>query len=268
MRAAGRARRAAPGRWCRRARRRRRIGRHGHPGDRGPGGDPARRAGDPPPCRRARSDGVGRHLQARGGRAAIEAGAASSTTCPASCIRTRWPLRAEWRGARRDHTRTPPKVKRTDPALYGDVAADVSTFLAERVAVAPERGVGEEQLILDPGPDFAKTPRQTVDALRDLPHLHERFARPLLLAISRKDFIARSPVAAPADRGAGTLAALGWCADAGRTWCGSTTSLPPATTSRCAPHSAARRRSRRNSCSTQHCGGSRRATDVARLRYC
>lgn len=116
------------------------------------------------------------------------------------------------------HTRTPPKVKRTDLALYdaaGGVAADVRAFLAERIAVARERGVGEDQLILDPGPDFAKTPRQTVDSLRDLPALHQQFARPLLLAISRKDFIGAITQRRPTDRAAGTLAALGWSADAG-----------------------------------------------------
>lgn len=113
------------------------------------------------------------------------------------------------------HTRTPPKVKRTDPGLYADVAADVRTFLAERIAVAHERGVGEDQLILDPGPDFAKTPRQTVEALRDLPALHDQFGRPLLLAISRKDFIGAITARPPKERGAGTLAALGWSVDAG-----------------------------------------------------
>ena len=115
------------------------------------------------------------------------------------------------------HTRTPPKVKLTDPAVYGaaGVAADVVAFLGERIAIARERGVGEDQLILDPGPDFAKTPRQTVDSLRDLPNLHARFARPLLLAISREDFIGALTGRRPKDRGAGTLAALGWAADAG-----------------------------------------------------
>lgn len=113
------------------------------------------------------------------------------------------------------HTRTPPKVKRTDPALYDDVAADVRAFLAERADVARAHGVGEEQLILDPGPDFAKTPRQTVDSLRDLPALHATFKRPLLLAISRKDFIGAITQRRPKDRAAGTLAALGWSVDAG-----------------------------------------------------
>ncbi|MBO9532310.1 MAG: dihydropteroate synthase [Solirubrobacteraceae bacterium] len=116
------------------------------------------------------------------------------------------------------HTRTPPKVKLTDPAIYeagGGVAIDVRAFLAERIATAREQGMDDEQLILDPGPDFAKTPRQTVESLRDLPALHETFGRPLLLAISRKDFIGAITQRRPKDRGAGTLAALGWCADHG-----------------------------------------------------
>ncbi|MFT4035893.1 MAG: dihydropteroate synthase [Patulibacter sp.] len=113
------------------------------------------------------------------------------------------------------HTRTPPKVKRTDPTLYDDIAADLAAFFDERLALARQQGVGEEQLILDPGPDFAKTPRQTVDALRALPQLHARYARPLLLAISRKDFIGALTQRAPRDREAGTLAALGWSVDQG-----------------------------------------------------
>lgn len=113
------------------------------------------------------------------------------------------------------HTRTPPKVKLTDPDLYEDVARDVVEFMEERIAIAVDRGVEREQLILDPGPDFAKTPRQTVEALRGTPLLDERFGRPLLLAISRKDFIGAITGRRPRDRGAGTLAALGAAADAG-----------------------------------------------------
>ena len=54
------------------------------------------------------------------------------------------------------HTRVAPKTK-AFPA-YGDVVADVLDLLRERSAVARERGVGEEQLLLDPGIDLAKTP--------------------------------------------------------------------------------------------------------------
>jgi dihydropteroate synthase len=87
------------------------------------------------------------------------------------------------------------------------VTAEVLDFLRERIAVAIERGVDPEQLILDPGPDFAKTPAQTVSLLTDVARLHE-LERPLLMAISRKDFIGALTGRAPRERLGGTLAAL------------------------------------------------------------
>jgi dihydropteroate synthase len=68
--------------------------------------------------------------------------------------------------------------------------------------------------VLDPGPDFAKTPAQTVAVLRRLDVLKE-LGRPLLLAVSRKDFIGAVTGRAPRERDAGTLAALAYGADAG-----------------------------------------------------
>jgi dihydropteroate synthase len=56
------------------------------------------------------------------------------------------------------HTRVAPKQKLLDPGLDGRVAEDVLAFLRERIELAIERGLAFEQLILDPGPDFAKTP--------------------------------------------------------------------------------------------------------------
>ena len=112
------------------------------------------------------------------------------------------------------HTRAAPKQRLQDPGLYDDVVSDVVGFLTERMAVARERGVDDEQLLLDPGPDFAKTPAQTVAVLRRLDALHE-LGRPLLLAISRKDFLGAVTGRPPAQRDAGTLAALGHGADAG-----------------------------------------------------
>jgi dihydropteroate synthase len=64
-----------------------------------------------------------------------------------------------------------------------------------------------EQLIVDPGPDFAKTPAQTIRLLADVQRVHE-LGRPLLMAISRKDFIGALTGRAPRERLAGTLAAL------------------------------------------------------------
>ena len=75
-------------------------------------------------------------------------------------------------------------------------------------------GVEHEQLIVDPGPDFAKTPAQTIALLADVQRLHE-LGRPLLMAISRKDFIGALTSRAPRERLAGTLAALAHGVDAG-----------------------------------------------------
>jgi dihydropteroate synthase len=104
------------------------------------------------------------------------------------------------------HTRARPKEK-AFPG-YDDVTADILELLRERMAFARGRGVTGEQLVVDPGPDFAKTPAETVEALRHLSDLRE-LGRPVLLAASRKDFVGALTGRSPADRLAGTLAAIG-----------------------------------------------------------
>ncbi len=105
------------------------------------------------------------------------------------------------------HTRAAPKQKLLDRSYDGRMLADVKALLAERIELARSRGVSVGQLMLDPGPDFGKTPFQTVEVLRGLRQLHE-LGRPLLLAISRKDFIGAITGRRPRERLAGTLAAL------------------------------------------------------------
>jgi dihydropteroate synthase len=111
------------------------------------------------------------------------------------------------------HTRAAPKQERF--ADYGDdVAGDVIRFLAERCAAARAAGIRSEQLVLDPGPDFAKTPAETVAVLRAIDRLRE-LRLPLLLAVSRKYFLGAITGRPPAERLAATLAAVGWAADHG-----------------------------------------------------
>jgi dihydropteroate synthase len=112
------------------------------------------------------------------------------------------------------HTRVAPKGTLLDPGAYGDVVADVVGFLRERMEAALSEGVAPEQIVLDPGPDFAKTPAQTVAVLRALDAIRA-LERPLLLAVSRKDFLGAIVGRAPAERDAATLAAVGWAADMG-----------------------------------------------------
>lgn len=112
------------------------------------------------------------------------------------------------------HTRARPKQKLLDPGFDGRIRADVTSFLAERITLAMKRGVNAEQIVLDPGPDFGKTPAQTIDVLAALTDLRS-FARPVLLAVSRKDFIGALTGRAPRERLAGTLAAIGHGVQAG-----------------------------------------------------
>jgi dihydropteroate synthase len=111
------------------------------------------------------------------------------------------------------HTRAAPK-RESFPHYGGDVAGDVEAFLRERMALARRHGVADEQLVLDPGPDFAKTPAETVAVLRALDRLRA-LGRPLLLAVSRKYFVGAITGRPPADRLAGTIAAALWAARSG-----------------------------------------------------
>jgi dihydropteroate synthase len=112
------------------------------------------------------------------------------------------------------HTRAAPKHKLLDRSYDGKIVDDVLAFLAERIELARAHGMALEQLIVDPGPDFGKTPAQTIEVLRALDRLHQ-FERPILLAVSRKDFIGAITLRAPRQRLPGTLAALAHGVDAG-----------------------------------------------------
>jgi dihydropteroate synthase len=117
------------------------------------------------------------------------------------------------------HTRAAPKQRLQDPALYGDaggdgtsaevgVVGDVVGMLAARLDQAEAAGLPRESVLLDPGPDFAKTPHQTVTLLRGIERVRD-LGRPLLLALSRKDFVGAITRRPPRQRLAGTLAAIG-----------------------------------------------------------
>jgi dihydropteroate synthase len=87
------------------------------------------------------------------------------------------------------------------------VGAEVGAFLAGRIEIALEAGLGPESIVVDPGVDFAKTPAQTLELLRDLGPVVE-LGRPVLLALSRKDFIGALTGRPPAGRDPGTLGAV------------------------------------------------------------
>jgi dihydropteroate synthase len=104
------------------------------------------------------------------------------------------------------HTRARPKQKLQDPR-YADVTEDAKRFLRALLEKALALGVAEEQLLVCPGPDLGKEPAQTIELLRRLDALHD-LGRPILLAVSRKDFVGALLSRRPRQRLAGTLAAV------------------------------------------------------------
>jgi dihydropteroate synthase len=85
------------------------------------------------------------------------------------------------------HTGGPPRTRPHRPA-YTDVAEEVRAFLTDRTAIARQRGVPAERLIVDPGHDLHKNTFHSLELTRRL----ERVAglgHPLLVALSNKDFI-------------------------------------------------------------------------------
>lgn len=115
------------------------------------------------------------------------------------------------------HTATPPKTPRWDEQLYPDgVGAHLLGYFERRLRELAAAGIPSRRVILDPGPDLAKTPRQTVDALRAIPS-YRALGCPVMLAVSRKDFIGAITSRSPRRRQGGTFAALAAGLDGGAT---------------------------------------------------
>jgi dihydropteroate synthase len=87
------------------------------------------------------------------------------------------------------HMRGEPRTMQIDPR-YDDVAAEVASFLEERLAAAVAAGVPEERICLDPGIGFGKTVAQNLELVRRLDVLLA-LGRPILIGLSRKSTLGR-----------------------------------------------------------------------------
>ena len=87
------------------------------------------------------------------------------------------------------HMQGQPRNMQQDPQ-YGDVVADVSAFLRDRVAQCVEAGLGEEMLVVDPGFGFGKTPEDNIELLANLRQLLA-IGPPILIGVSRKSTLGR-----------------------------------------------------------------------------
>ncbi|MED2867424.1 dihydropteroate synthase [Bacillus thuringiensis] len=75
-----------------------------------------------------------------------------------------------------------------DNMNYRNLMADMIADLYESIKIAKNAGVRDENIILDPGIGFAKTPEQNLEAMRNLEQLNV-LGYPVLLGTSRKSFI-------------------------------------------------------------------------------
>src|SRR5258705_6545189 len=91
-----------------------------------------------------------------------------------------------------------------DPAI--DVMKDIAAFFARSLEIAANAGIATDNIVLDPGIGFGKTPEQSMTALARLGELHA-LGQPILVGASRKRFIASVTPSEPSQRLGGSIAA-------------------------------------------------------------
>ena len=91
-----------------------------------------------------------------------------------------------------------------DPSI--DIMADISAFFRRSLEIAAHAGIARQNIVLDPGIGFGKTPEQSLTAIARIGEL-KSFGLPLLVGASRKRFIDKVSPAAPDERLGGSIAA-------------------------------------------------------------
>ena len=108
------------------------------------------------------------------------------------------------------HMRGTPATMQDAPR-YGDVVAEVTAFLRDRVAAAGSAGVDPRLVLVDPGIGFGKTAGHNLELLKRLREVRDAVGRPLVLGTSRKGFVGRiTGEPEPAKRVFGTAASVAW----------------------------------------------------------
>lgn len=87
-----------------------------------------------------------------------------------------------------------------------DIMKDIAAFFARSLEIAEQAGISRENIVLDPGIGFGKTPEQSMTALARLDELGA-FGLPLLVGASRKRFISSVSPSEPHQRLGGSIAA-------------------------------------------------------------
>jgi dihydropteroate synthase len=95
-----------------------------------------------------------------------------------------------------------------------DIFEDMKVFFAKAVEKALRAGVGEDQIVLDPGIGFGKTLEQNFAILGNLSRMND-YGFPVLLGASRKSFINKVSPSDPGERIGGSVVTTVFAALAG-----------------------------------------------------
>ena len=87
-----------------------------------------------------------------------------------------------------------------------DIMKDIAAFFTRSLGIAEKAGIAPDNIVLDPGIGFGKTPEQSMTALARLNEL-SLFGLPLMVGASRKRFISSVAPSEPHQRLGGSIAA-------------------------------------------------------------
>jgi len=87
------------------------------------------------------------------------------------------------------HMQGTPATMQQNPN-YGDVVAEISAYLAERLDQLEAAGIPRERIVIDPGIGFGKTAEHNLTLLRNVDQLRS-LGRPVLIGHSRKRFLGK-----------------------------------------------------------------------------
>ena len=92
-------------------------------------------------------------------------------------------------------------------SIYHNLIKDIKLKLGTTIELAVMRGIKKENIILDPGIGFGKTPEQNIDVMKHLDEFGD-LGHPLLIGTSRKSFIGHVLDVPIGDRFEGTAATV------------------------------------------------------------
>jgi len=107
------------------------------------------------------------------------------------------------------HKKGEPQNMQKSPR-YDNVVGEVTNYLKERLDFLAGEGIVRETMAIDPGVGFGKTADHNLKLISNIEDL-KAIGRPLVIGLSRKNFLGRITGGGVTERLAASLAALAYC---------------------------------------------------------